>query len=178
MTIAAMDYLAARSPDEVLEALADGDTVVLAGGQSLVLDLADARDRATVEELLASADVVVQGYRPGALDVFGMDPAALAQRHPHLVVVRLSAWGSHGPWAGRRGFDSMVQAATGIATTYGSPEEPGVLPAQALDHATGYLATATVLAALVRQREEGGGGRGHVRPVGGWGETSRQGLGI
>jgi crotonobetainyl-CoA:carnitine CoA-transferase CaiB-like acyl-CoA transferase len=132
------------------------------GKRHVVLDLAGARDRATVEELLAAADVVVQGYRPGALEAFGMGPEALAQRHPHLVVVRLSAWGTHGPWAGRRGFDSLVQAATGIATTYGSPEEPGVLPAQALDHATGYLAAATVLAALVRQRADGGGWYGEL----------------
>ena len=132
------------------------------GKRHVVLDLADARDRTTVEELLSSADVVVQGYRPGALEAFGMDPAALAQRHPHLVVVRLSAWGTSGPWAGRRGFDSLVQAATGIATACGSPEEPGVLPAQALDHATGYLAAATVLAALVRQRAEGGGWYGEL----------------
>ncbi|MBJ7454340.1 MAG: CoA transferase, partial [Blastococcus sp.] len=67
------------------------------GKRHVVLDLAEARDRATVEELLSAADVVVQGYRPGALDAFGVDPAALAQRHPHLVVVRLSAWGTSGP---------------------------------------------------------------------------------
>jgi len=132
------------------------------GKRHVVLDLADERDRRRVEELLGAADVVVQGYRPGALDAFGMDPTALAQRYPHLVVVRLSAWGTSGPWAGRRGFDSLVQAATGIATTYGSPDEPGVLPAQALDHATGYLAAATVLAALLRQRAEGGGWYGEL----------------
>ncbi|MBN1095466.1 CoA transferase [Blastococcus sp. TML/C7B] len=132
------------------------------GKRHVVLDLAAARDRATVEELLAGADVVVQGYRPGALDAFGLDPAALAERHPHLVVVRISAWGLHGPWAGHRGFDSLVQAASGIATVCGSPEQPGALPAQALDHATGYLAAATVLAGLVRQRAEGGGWHGEL----------------
>lgn len=140
------------------------DALIDTGGgkRHVVLDLADARDRSSVEELLAAADVVVQGYRPGALDAFGMDPGALAERHPHLVVVRLSAWGLRGPWAQRRGFDSLVQAATGIATVCGTPEEPGALPAQALDHATGYLAAATVLAALVRQREEGGGWYGEL----------------
>ncbi|SDF60755.1 CoA-transferase family III [Blastococcus fimeti] len=132
------------------------------GKRHVVLDLADAGDRATVEELLASADVVVQGYRPGALEAFGLDPGALAERHPHLVVVRISAWGLSGPWAGRRGFDSLVQAATGIATVCGTSEQPGVLPAQALDHATGYLAAATVLAGLVRQRQEGGGWYGEL----------------
>ncbi|RBY92690.1 CoA transferase [Blastococcus sp. TF02A-30] len=132
------------------------------GKRHVVLDLADAGDRRTVEGLLRTADVVVQGYRPGALEAFGVDQAALAHRHPHLVVVRLSAWGTRGPWAGRRGFDSLVQAATGIATTCGTPEEPGALPAQALDHTTGYLAAATVLAALARQREEGGGWYGEL----------------
>ncbi|RBY75939.1 hypothetical protein DQ239_15630 [Blastococcus sp. TF02-09] len=146
-----------RLPDQ-----RDGLLDTGAGKRHVVLDLADARDRATVEELLAAADVVVQGYRPGALDAFGLDPAALAQRHPHLVVVRLSAWGTSGPWAGRRGFDSLVQAATGVATVCGTSGEPGVLPAQALDHATGYLAAATVLAALLRQRTDGGGWSGEL----------------
>ncbi|MGY1753998.1 CoA transferase [Blastococcus sp. SYSU D01042] len=146
-----------RQPD-----LREGLLDTGAGKRHVVLDLADRGDRATVEDLLVSADVVVQGYRPGALDAYGMDPAALARRHPHLVVVRLSAWGTAGPWAQRRGFDSLVQAATGIATAYGTPDEPGVLPAQALDHATGYLAAATVLAALLRQRTEGGGWSGEL----------------
>lgn len=146
-----------RQPD-----LRDGLVDTGVGKRHVELDLAAAGDRATVEELLAAADVVVQGYRPGALEAFGMDPAALAGRHPHLVVVRLSAWGLRGPWAQRRGFDSLVQAATGIATVCGTPEEPGVLPAQALDHATGHLAAATVLAALARQREEGGGWYGEL----------------
>ncbi|MFW3170323.1 CoA transferase, partial [Geodermatophilus sp. CPCC 206100] len=126
------------------------------------LDLAVPADRRTAEELLAAADVVVQGYRPGALAPYGLDPAALAERHPHLVVVSLSAWGTAGPWGGRRGFDSLVQAATGIAVRCGTAGEPGVLPAQALDHATGHLAAATVLAALVRQRAEGGGWHGEL----------------
>jgi crotonobetainyl-CoA:carnitine CoA-transferase CaiB-like acyl-CoA transferase len=132
------------------------------GKRHVVLDLAATDDRRTVEELLGQADVVVQGYRPGALDAFGMDPAALAERHPHLVVVRLSAWGTAGPWRERRGFDSLVQAATGIADVYGGPEGPGVLPAQALDHGTGHLAAALVLGALARQRTEGGGWYGEL----------------
>ncbi len=132
------------------------------GKRHVALDLASADGRRTVEELLAGADVVVQGYRPGALDAYGLDPAALADRHPHLVVVRLSAWGVSGPWRHRRGFDSLVQAATGIAVTYGNPDAPGALPAQALDHATGHLAAAVVLAALARRATEGGGWHGEV----------------
>jgi crotonobetainyl-CoA:carnitine CoA-transferase CaiB-like acyl-CoA transferase len=132
------------------------------GKRHVLLDLAAADDRATVEELLGQADVVVEGYRPGALDLLGMGPEALLERHPHLVVVRLSAWGTVGPWGQRRGFDSLVQAASGIAEVYGGPDGPGVLPAQALDHATGQLAAALVLGALARRRDEGGGWFGEL----------------
>ncbi|MFD5266144.1 CoA transferase [Streptomyces sp. NPDC058335] len=125
------------------------------GKRSATLDLAVGRR--TFEELLAAADIVVTGYRPGALDRFGLSPEALAERRPGLVVAQLSAWGAYGPWAGRRGFDSLVQAATGIAAVEGSPERPGALPAQALDHGTGHLMAAAVLRALTEQSSEGYG---------------------
>ncbi|HXV92510.1 MAG TPA: CoA transferase [Pseudonocardia sp.] len=131
----------------------------LPGKHSALLDLRQHRD--TLEELLGGADVVVSGYRPGSLDRFGLAPEALAERFPGLVVVTLSAWGHLGPWAGRRGFDSLVQAATGIAVVEGGPQGPGALPAQVLDHATGYLAAAGSLLALDRQRRVGG--TPHVR---------------
>ncbi|MBT2366786.1 CoA transferase [Streptomyces sp. ISL-10] len=126
------------------------------GKRSTRLDLAAAADRAAFEELLASADVVVTGYRPGALDRFGLAPEELVERRPGLVVARLSAWGRYGPWAARRGFDSLVQAASGIAEIEGDGERPGALPAQALDHGTGYLLAAGVLRALTEQHGTGG----------------------
>lgn len=125
------------------------------GKRSAALDLTSGR--AEFEELLARADVVVTGYRPGALDRFGLSPRALADRRPGLVVAELSAWGADGPWAGRRGFDSLVQAATGIAVVEGSAERPGALPAQALDHGTGHLLAAAVLRSLTDRAREGGG---------------------
>ncbi|MFJ3668746.1 CoA transferase [Streptomyces sp. NPDC090106] len=124
------------------------------GKRSATLDLE--ADRRTFEELLAAADVVVTGYRPGSLDRFGLSPEALAERRPGVVVAQLSAWGGYGPWSGRRGFDSLVQVATGIAVTEGSAEQPGALPAQALDHGSGYLLAAAVLRALTEQTREGG----------------------
>jgi CoA transferase family III len=75
-------------------------------------------------------------------------PDALAERHPYLLVVTLSAWGATGPWAARRGFDSLVPCPTGIAVAEGADGKPGALPAQVLDHATGYLAAAAALLAL------------------------------
>jgi crotonobetainyl-CoA:carnitine CoA-transferase CaiB-like acyl-CoA transferase len=129
-----------------------------AGKRSTLLDLDEAAGRARLAELLATADVVVTGYRPGALDRYGLSPAALAAEHPGLVVASLSAWGSTGPWAARRGFDSLVQAASGIAVAEAGPDSsPGALPVQALDHGTGYLLAAAVMRALTRRTGEGGG---------------------
>ncbi|MFJ5998973.1 CoA transferase [Streptomyces sp. NPDC092370] len=126
------------------------------GKRSATVNLADTGARRVFEELLDQADVVVTGYRPGALDRFGLTPEALAGRRPGLVIAQLSAWGSFGPWQERRGFDSLVQAATGIAELEGSPDSPGALPAQALDHGTGYLLAAGVLRALTEQHRTGG----------------------
>jgi crotonobetainyl-CoA:carnitine CoA-transferase CaiB-like acyl-CoA transferase len=129
----------------------------LLGKRSALVDFGTPGGHARLHELLAGADVLVHGYRPHAVDQFGLTPAALAERHPGLVVVSLSAWGSTGPWGGRRGFDSIVQAACGIAVTE-SPdgERPGALPCQLLDHGTGYLCAAAVLRALARQASGGG----------------------
>ncbi|SCD91328.1 CoA-transferase family III [Streptomyces sp. di188] len=138
-----------------LPELPDQHTDTGFGKRSALLDLVADRER--FEELLAGADVVVTGYRPGALDRFGLGAKALAERRPGVVVAQLSAWGATGPWAGRRGFDSLVQVATGIAHVERGPEDrPGALPAQALDHGTGYLLAAGVLRALADQAEAGG----------------------
>ncbi len=102
--------------------------------------------------------MVITGYRPGSLDRLGLAPEALLERRPGLVVAQLDAWGWTGPWAGRRGFDSLVQAASGIAVLEAGPDgRPGVLPAQALDHGTGYLLAAAVLRALTDRAATGGG---------------------
>ena len=132
------------------------------GKRTTRLALDDAADRATFEQLLGTADVVVLGYRPGALDRHGLSADALLARHPGLVVAELCAWGWDGPWAGRRGFDSLVQAGTGISQIEGTDDgRPGTLPAQALDHGTGYLVAAAVLRALTTRTVTGAGQ--HVR---------------
>ena len=134
------------------------------GKRSALLDLRKSADRGVLDGLLESADVVVTGYRPHALDAFGLAPDELAARRPGLVVATLDAWGSAGPWRDFRGFDSIVQAATGISALTAVPADgdadtegrPGALPAQALDHSAGYLLAAGVLIALTRQTGEGG----------------------
>ena len=107
------------------------------------------------EHLVAQADVVVIGYRPGSLRSLH----EVIDRHPQLVVVELCAWGFDGPWHERRGFDSLVQAATGISVGCGSAGEPGALPVQALDHATGYLVAACAWHGLARRVADGLGRR-------------------
>jgi hypothetical protein len=127
----------------------------LQGKHSTLLDLFQPSARARLEELLAEADLVVQGYRPGALARFELTAEHLAERWPHLGVVTISAWGRSGPWSGRRGFDSLVQCPTGIAAIEGDAAAPGILPAQALDHATGYLAAAAATMSLAASHIDG-----------------------
>ncbi|MFT4258086.1 CoA transferase [Microbacterium sp.] len=108
-----------------------------------------------IHDLLDRADVVVVGYRPAALTRLGLAPEQIIERHPGLIVAQLSAWGVDEP--DRAGFDSLVQAESGIALAE-SPDgvRPGALPAQALDHSAGYLLAAAVLDLLGRRGAEGG----------------------
>jgi CoA-transferase family III len=133
------------------------------GKRSALLDLTRSADHAALCELVRSAHVFVQGYRPGGLEALGLGPQELARLNPGIVCVSLSAYGSTGPWANRRGFDSLVQTATGInhdeslaAGIDTAVHAPQVLPMQILDHATGYLMAFAAQAALLRQRREGG----------------------
>jgi crotonobetainyl-CoA:carnitine CoA-transferase CaiB-like acyl-CoA transferase len=111
------------------------------------------------EDLVAGADVVVHGYRPGALAGLGYGPADLAALRPGIVVAGLSAYGRSGPWSGRRGFDSLVQMSTGIAdegARAAGADRPMPLPCQLLDHATGYLVAMGALRGLALRGSEGG----------------------
>src|SRR5579863_5267360 len=129
----------------------------LLGKRSALLDFGGRDGAAGLHDLLDGADVLVHGYRPHALDRFGLTADALAERHPGLVVVSLSAWGSSGPWGSRRGFDSIVQAACGIAVAESADGgRPGAMPCQLLDHGTGYLCAAAALRALAAQAMRGG----------------------
>ncbi|CAB3647454.1 CoA transferase [Paraburkholderia rhynchosiae] len=129
------------------------------GKRSAVVDLRDSAGRETLRELTRDADVFLQAYRPGALAARGFGPEDVARIRPGIVYVSVCAYGYEGPWASRRGFDSLVQSASGIALTEqqaAGPREPRHLPCQALDHATGYLAAFGAMAALTRRATEGG----------------------
>ncbi|MDQ7975851.1 CoA transferase [Paraburkholderia sp. SARCC-3016] len=134
------------------------------GKRSATLDLREAAGRARLEALTRDADVFLQAYRPGALAARGFGPEALARLRPGIVCVSISAYGHTGPWATRRGFDSLVQSASGIAHTEAHAagvDGPKHLPCQALDHGTGYLAAFGAMVALARRATEGGSW--HVR---------------
>lgn len=124
------------------------------------LDLRQPGDRLQFERLLAQADVLVHGYRPGALEGLGFGAQMRQHIRPGLVDISLNAYGWSGPWAGRRGFDSLVQMSCGIAYAgmqWRQTEEPTPLPVQALDQATGYLLAAAALHGLIRRAETGRG---------------------
>jgi crotonobetainyl-CoA:carnitine CoA-transferase CaiB-like acyl-CoA transferase len=130
------------------------------GKRSAALDLREEEGREALRDLIRGADLFTQGYRPGALAARGFGPEEVAALRPGIVCVSLSAYGRLGPWAGRRGFDSLVQTASGFnaaeAEAAGLPGQPKPLPCQALDHAAGYLMALGSLAALTRRAEEGG----------------------
>lgn len=129
------------------------------GKRSAWLDLRDAAGVDALRRLARQADVFVDAYRPGALALRGFSPDALAALRPGIVCVSISAYGHAGPWSRRRGFDSLVQSASGIAwreRQAAHADAPRHLPCQALDHATGYLAAFGAMIALARRAREGG----------------------
>lgn len=129
------------------------------------LDLHDAADRRTFEALLCGTDILLHGYRPAALERLGYGTDARRALAPGLIDVSLCAYGWTGPWAGRRGFDSLVQMSTGIAEAgmgWKGAGRPTPLPVQALDHATGYMMAAAALAGVKLRLTEGRGVRARL----------------
>ncbi|WP_236034087.1 CoA transferase [Belnapia mucosa] len=125
---------------------------VTLGKRCARLDLHNANDRCIFEALLAEADILVHGYRPGALERLGYGAAQRRALNAGLIDVSLCAYGWTGPWAGRRGFDSLVQMSSGIAAAgmcWRQADRPVPLPVQALDHATGYLMAAAAVHGLI-----------------------------
>ncbi|MBR1226216.1 MULTISPECIES: CoA transferase [unclassified Bradyrhizobium] len=128
------------------------------------VELKSEQGRAVFRDLVAQADIISQGYRPLAIAGLGFAPEEAARISPGIVYVTLSAYGHAGPWAERRGFDSLVQTSTGFNHAEGQAagvDGPKELPAQMLDHATGYLMAFGAMMAKARQSREGGSW--HVR---------------
>jgi crotonobetainyl-CoA:carnitine CoA-transferase CaiB-like acyl-CoA transferase len=131
------------------------------GKLSAHLDLRQPKDLETLKGLVREADMFSQGYRPGTLGNRGLSPEELSKLRPGLVYVSLCAFSHVGPWASRRGFDTVVQNVSGITTRQGElfpGAEPGpqFYPVSAIDYLTGYLMAFGAMTALARRTREGG----------------------
>ena len=131
------------------------------GKLSAHLDLREPKDTEILRGLVREADVFSQGYRPGTLGSRGFSPEALAQLRPGIVAVSLCAFGHVGPWASRRGFDTVVQTVSGITSRQGelfpgAAPGPQFYPVSAIDFLTGYLMAFGAMVALARRTREGG----------------------
>jgi crotonobetainyl-CoA:carnitine CoA-transferase CaiB-like acyl-CoA transferase len=125
------------------------------------------------------ADVVVNGYRPGALERLGFGMAELCRLRPGIIQVSVSCYGSGGPFADRAGWEQVAQAVTGICETQGAAigaGQPKLVFAPVCDYTTGYLATYGALLALARRAREGGSWAAHVSLCGSAMLLQRQGL--
>ena len=131
------------------------------GKLSAHVDLRESTQVEALRDLIRETDVFSQGYRPGTLAQRGLSPKDLAELRPGIVYVSLSAFGRVGPWAERRGFDTVVQTVSGITHRQGElfpGAEPGpqFYPVSAIDYLTGYLMAFGALVALTRRTREGG----------------------
>lgn len=149
------------------------------GKRSCFLDLRRDDDARRMRDLIAEADVLVDGYRPGRLASLGFDDATLRQLRPDLVHVSVSCFGSGGPWAGRAGWEQVAQAVTGVCETQGraiGAGQPKLVFAPVCDYTTGYLAAYGTLLALARRAQEGGGYRVQTALAGAAMLVQRQGV--
>jgi formyl-CoA transferase len=123
--------------------------------ESLTLDVKSADGRAVLGELLDRADVLVQNLGPGAAGRLGVDTASLARSHPRVIPCTVSGWGTDGPWAGRKAYDLLVQAETGVLALTGTPEHTARVGISIADIAAGMYAYSGILTALLRRATTG-----------------------
>jgi crotonobetainyl-CoA:carnitine CoA-transferase CaiB-like acyl-CoA transferase len=157
------------------------------GKLSAQLDLRQPDQLQTLLDLVRETDVFSQGYRPGTLGERGLSPEELAHLRPGIVYVSLCAFSHVGPWASRRGFDTVIQTVSGITSRQGElfpGKEPGpqFYPVSAIDYLTGYLMAFGAMVALARRATEGGSWLVRIslaqtgRWLVGWGEVPESDL--
>ena len=146
-----------RDYDDVVHGLAAHFVWLNRGKESVALDLKDDRGRELLHRLLERADVLLSNLAPGATTRIGVDPRQLAERHPHLVSLEISGYGTGGPLSSKRAYDLLIQAESGVCATTGvagAPAKPG--PPLA-DSSTGLYGAITILAALHERARTGRG---------------------
>lgn len=127
------------------------------GKESRVLDLTTAAGKASLAELVAGADVLVQNLKPGSLARLGFAPAQLRAQNPRLITCSISGYGESGPMAGRKAYDLLIQAESGLCSITGGPQEPSRVGISVVDIATGATAHAAILEALIARGISGQG---------------------
>jgi crotonobetainyl-CoA:carnitine CoA-transferase CaiB-like acyl-CoA transferase len=125
--------------------------------KSIRVDLKNEADRAALLRMAAQAQVLVESFRTGGLEAFGLAPDVLHQANPRLVIVRISGWGQTGPYAARPGFGTLVEAFSGLAARNGFPDKPPALPNLGLADMVAGLSGAFATLAAVREVEVNGG---------------------
>jgi formyl-CoA transferase len=147
----------ARGYDDVSKGQSSYFVWLNRGKQSVVLDLAQADAKAALRRMIAHADVLVQNFKPGALDRMGLSIESLRAAHPRLICCSISGYGDTGPLAHRKAYDLLVQAESGLASVTGGPEEPARVGISVVDIATGAAAHAAILEALIARGRTGEG---------------------
>ena len=127
------------------------------GKDSVVVDLATSDGRQELENLIASADVLIQNLKPGAMDKLGFSLARLRADYPKLICCTISGYGDDGPYAQRKAYDLLIQAESGLASITGGPEGPSRVGLSIVDIATGATAHAAILEALIGRGIHGNG---------------------
>jgi itaconate CoA-transferase len=127
------------------------------GKDSVVIDLATTEGRASLEELVAGADVLVQNLKPGSMDKLGFSIARLKQDYPALILCTITGYGDDGPYAHRKAYDLLIQAESGLASITGGADGPSRVGLSIVDIATGATAHASILEALIARSRTGKG---------------------
>ena len=127
---------------------------------SVTLDLSADAGRAVFEDLAGEADVLVENFRPGTLEKWGLAPHALLERNPDLVALRISGFGQTGPYAERPGFGTLAESMSGFAYLNGFPDRPPLLPPTGLaDGVAAMFSTFSIMFALWHREMHDGGGQ-------------------
>ncbi len=152
------DILRGGPRDLLDERVPAGFAAINIGKRSLALDLKHARGRELLQQLIATADVFIENFRPGAVARLGFDYEAVRALRPDIVYASISGFGQEGAWGPRAAYDHVVQSAIGMSMLQGlEGEEPMKVGFPVVDTATGMVGAQAILAALLRRFREGRG---------------------
>jgi crotonobetainyl-CoA:carnitine CoA-transferase CaiB-like acyl-CoA transferase len=134
--------------------------VISRNKRTVTLNLGHPTGQQMLEQLAVEADVLIENFRPGVMEKWGLGPERLHELNPSLVLLRVTGFGQSGPYAKRRAFGTLAEAMSGFAHQTGQPDGPPTLPPFGLaDGVTGLAGTIAVLLALYERQQNGGRGQ-------------------